>query len=445
MFCEANPFAIHSQTIVEFQGTSPLLYDRNMVWHPPMYYIGTAFLFIPFAFSLDPSFLINRTADVLWWIRLSFTMLTFALLGGSMWAFYQLGWGGFWFWDPVECVSLFPWILCLMYVHIPVNTRIHVPALGGLPFLGVLLQIFFVRSGLLTSVHSFAHDTIAACIFGFLCAAMTWVLIRTHHERRLSLMQLPLPWFIKVAVGVMAGIFCIILVGVTLPLIFSFTLHASFFNHALAPLALSLLGGIIFYPFHVHKDQWPKPLIYGLTALFIFLYSRQGFNMYLGCFGAIASFACGVSCSLYRILFKTCLAHTGYGLMIIGLVMYAQFSTENNIILGLNETTMVQDLHISHENTYKDENPFLSTHHYVIHIKNAGHHITLHPAHLFFHPQRVQRVKAAYGRMGMKIVLISNIETHNNRLIVTLHHTSGLILTLIGAICIGLATLRRRT
>jgi len=164
----SNPFARLAEAPIDGKGLNPILQDPGLALHPPMLYLGYVGLSIAFAFAVAG--LITGDVDRLWakwmrpWIIAAWSALTLGIALGSWWAYYELGWGGWWFWDPVENASLMPWLAATALLH----SAIVVEKRGQLKSWTVLLAIlafslslvgtFIVRSGLLTSVHSFASD-----------------------------------------------------------------------------------------------------------------------------------------------------------------------------------------------------------------------------------------------------------------------------------------------
>ena len=164
----SNPFTRLADAPLDGKGLNPILQDPGLAIHPPMLYLGYVGLSIAFAFAVAG--LIGGDVDRLWakwmrpWIMAAWCALTLGIALGSWWAYYELGWGGWWFWDPVENASLMPWLAATALLH----SAIVVEKRGQLKSWTVLLAIlafslslvgtFIVRSGLLTSVHSFASD-----------------------------------------------------------------------------------------------------------------------------------------------------------------------------------------------------------------------------------------------------------------------------------------------
>ena len=164
----SNPFLVNSVIVKEGLGLNPILQDPGLAIHPPVLYAG--YVGYSIIFSLAIAGLLNKNNDDEWlyiakkWSLISWTFLTGGIALGSYWAYYELGWGGWWFWDPVENISLMPWITGLALVHSLLMIRGEQILKKWIVFLSILcfsLSIFgtfLVRSGILTSVHSFAAD-----------------------------------------------------------------------------------------------------------------------------------------------------------------------------------------------------------------------------------------------------------------------------------------------
>ena len=164
----SNPFARLANAPLDGRGLNPVLQDPGLAMHPPMLYIGYVGLSLAFAFAVAG--LIEGHIDNLWarWVRpfilAAWCALTLGIGLGSWWAYYELGWGGWWFWDPVENASLMPWLVATALLH----SALVLERRGALKSWTVLLAIlafslsllgtFIVRSGILVSVHSFASD-----------------------------------------------------------------------------------------------------------------------------------------------------------------------------------------------------------------------------------------------------------------------------------------------
>jgi cytochrome c-type biogenesis protein CcmF len=164
----SNPFERIPQAPFEGRDLNPILQDIGLAIHPPLLYIGYVGFSITFAFAMAA--LIEGKIDAVWaravrpWTLGAWLFLTLGISMGSYWAYYELGWGGWWFWDPVENASLLPWILGTALIHSTVvmekrdALKIWTILLAILTFSLSLMGTFLVRSGVLTSVHAFAVD-----------------------------------------------------------------------------------------------------------------------------------------------------------------------------------------------------------------------------------------------------------------------------------------------
>jgi cytochrome c-type biogenesis protein CcmF len=168
MVAASNPFLRLAQPPTNGHGLNPILQDPALAFHPPFLYAGYVGLSVTFSFAVAA--LLEGKVDAAWarWVRpwtlLSWAFLTIGIAMGSWWAYYELGWGGFWFWDPVENASFMPWLVATALLHsaIVVEKRdalkIWTILLAILAFSLSLVGTFLVRSGVLTSVHAFAVD-----------------------------------------------------------------------------------------------------------------------------------------------------------------------------------------------------------------------------------------------------------------------------------------------
>ena len=178
----SNPFLRLDPAPLDGQGLNPILQDPGLAFHPPFLYLGYVGFSVAFSFAVAA--LIEGRVDPAWarWVRpwtlAAWCALTLGIALGSWWAYYELGWGGFWFWDPVENASFMPWLAgtALLHSAIVVEKRDAMKSwtilLAILTFVLAMMGTFLVRSGVLTSVHTFASDpTRGLFILGLLLAA----------------------------------------------------------------------------------------------------------------------------------------------------------------------------------------------------------------------------------------------------------------------------------
>jgi cytochrome c-type biogenesis protein CcmF len=164
----SNPFLRHLPALAEGNDLNPLLQDFGLIVHPPMLYTGYVGFAVAFAFAVAA--LLEGRADPRWvrwsrpWTKVAWSFLTLGIALGSWWAYYELGWGGWWFWDPVENASFMPWLVGTALIHSQAVTDKRGSFRGWTLLLAIfafslsLLGTFLVRSGVLTSVHAFASD-----------------------------------------------------------------------------------------------------------------------------------------------------------------------------------------------------------------------------------------------------------------------------------------------
>ncbi|KPF79177.1 cytochrome C biogenesis protein CcmF [alpha proteobacterium AAP81b] len=164
----SNPFARLDPAPPDGAELNPLLQDPGLVFHPPLLYLGYVGFSVAFSFAVAA--LLEGRADAAWarwvrpWVLAAWVPLTCGITLGSFWAYYELGWGGWWFWDPVENASLMPWLLGTALLHSAIVTEKRGSLAGWTILLAILtfslslIGTFLVRSGILTSVHAFAVD-----------------------------------------------------------------------------------------------------------------------------------------------------------------------------------------------------------------------------------------------------------------------------------------------
>ena len=271
----SNPFERLDPAPFEGRDLNPILQDIGLAVHPPLLYLGYVGFSIVFAFAVA-ALLLGRV-DAAWarWVRPwtlgAWVALTLGIAMGSYWAYYELGWGGWWFWDPVENASLMPWIAgtALLHSAIVVEKRgalkVWTVLLAILTFSLSLLGTFLVRSGVLTSVHAFATDPTRGLVILFiLClfvggglALFAWrapalkaggLFAPVSREGGLVLNNL-----------ILSAMTATVLIGTLYPLAYEaatgakITVGPPFFNIALAPLAVPLLLAVPFGPFLAWK------------------------------------------------------------------------------------------------------------------------------------------------------------------------------------------------
>jgi cytochrome c-type biogenesis protein CcmF len=279
----SNPFKLLPFTPADGRGLNPQLQNYWMTIHPPTLYLGFTSFTIPFSFAVAA--LVNGRLDTRWitttrrWTLLAWFFLTCGILFGMRWAYEELGWGGYWFWDPVENASLLPWLTGTAFLHsVMIQEKRGMLKMWNIylilgTFLLSIFATFLTRSGLIESVHSFAENTTIAYIFlGFLsaitlvCAALVgWRRDRLRPESQIE------HWLSREAAFLgnnllFVGVMFAVLWGTTFPLISEgifgkkITVGPPFYNRVNIPLGLILLGLMGIGPIIAWRRATPRNL-----------------------------------------------------------------------------------------------------------------------------------------------------------------------------------------
>jgi cytochrome c-type biogenesis protein CcmF len=376
----SNPFLRLVPAPAEGRDLNPLLQDPGLAIHPPLLYVGYVGLSISFSFAIAA--LIEGRIDAAWarWVRpwtlLAWIFLTLGISMGSYWAYYTLGWGGWWFWDPVENASFMPWLIATALLHSAVvmekrnALKIWTILLAILAFSLSLIGTFLVRSGVLTSVHAFASDPargvfILAILTLFIGGALALFAWRAPLLKQGGLFA-PVS---REGALVLNNLFLVtacmtVFVGTLYPLALEaltgekISVGAPFFNATFGPLFLVLLVAVPFGPLLAWKrGDLPGVAQRLMAAAGVALVVMAGtfaitwggpvlapFAIGIAVFviaGAFTDFAerAGVSrvplktsfrraAGLPRSAWGTMLAHLGLGITLIGIVGETQFGSE---------------------------------------------------------------------------------------------------------------------
>jgi cytochrome c-type biogenesis protein CcmF len=386
----SNPFLRVAPPPIEGQGLNPILQDPALAFHPPFLYGGYVGLSVSFAFAVAA--LLEGKVDAAWarWVRpwtlLSWALLTIGIAMGSWWAYYELGWGGWWFWDPVENASFMPWLVATALLH----SAIVVEKRGALKIWTILLAIlafslslvgtFLVRSGILTSVHAFAVDPqrglfilmILAIFIGGSLSLFAWrapglkaggLFAPISRESGLVLNNILL-------CTACAAVF----IGTLYPLALEtltgdkISVGAPYFNLTFGPIILPLLLVMPFGPlltwkradaFAVAQRLWWAALIAAAVAVLGLVFTQRGpwlapAGIAIGCwaiFGGLRDWMqkSGVGQvppamawarfkGLPRAAHGTVLAHAGLGFVVIGVVLLSVWKQELIVTMTPGET-----------------------------------------------------------------------------------------------------------
>jgi cytochrome c-type biogenesis protein CcmF len=405
----SNPFIRLDPAPLDGQGLNPVLQDPALAFHPPFLYTG--YVGFSMAFSFAVAALIDGRIDAAWarWVRpwtlAAWMCLTLGIAMGSWWAYYELGWGGFWFWDPVENASFMPWLAGTALLHSALvmekrdALKVWTILLAIITFSLSLMGTFLVRSGVLTSVHSFAVDPargvfILAIMGIFIGGALTLFAIRApllaqgglfapiSREGSLVLNNLLL-------ITACAAVF----VGTLYPLALEsltgekISVGAPFFNYTFVPLFVPLLIAIPFGPMLAWKrgdivaagqrllaaailaliatvaalawqqrGPWLAPLGLGLGVWLIGgALSEIAFRVKL--FDGSLAEAGRRLANLPRSAYGGALAHAGLGIAVIGIVATTAWRSESILAMKPKETAEIAGYQLTFEGVAPREGP----------------------------------------------------------------------------------------
>ena len=382
----SNPF----ETILPFgppngADINPVLQDPALAIHPPTLYLGYVGFVIPFACAL--AFLINGNTEIKWeelvrkWSVSAWIFLTLGITLGSWWAYYELGWGGYWFWDPVENVALMPWLAATAFLHsISVsvkssNLRIWTILLSISVFSLSLFGAFIVRSGIIDSVHSFANDPqrglyLLAFIGTIIFTSMILFVIRLPMIRSAgSIKAFSKESFISINNILFGSLVFSIMLGVTYPLVYEFffdqkiSVGAPFYNAIFIPIVVI---ASIFLFFSI-DSKWQRtvkmkffagPTSFSVilavisVVLCIYFFNTESFTIIASLFAGfliihryIIEIASSIFSKKYINPFSA-LAHFSLGLLIVSISFNSMLSTERAINIKINESESYKDLNI---------------------------------------------------------------------------------------------------
>jgi cytochrome c-type biogenesis protein CcmF len=279
----SNPFARLNPAPAEGQGLNPLLQDPGLAFHPPTLYLGYVGLSVAFSFAVGA--LITRDVGAAFaramrpWVLGAWILLTLGITAGSYWAYYELGWGGWWFWDPVENASLMPWLAATALLHSVTvlatreGLRAWTVMLAVVAFSMSMVGTFLVRSGILTSVHAFAVDPkrgtfILVLLALYIGGALTLFGLRVGTVKEGSRFDLvSREGSLVINNLLLSAILGIVLVGTLYPLIAEavtgekLSVGPPYFNTAAGPLALLLVALMAAGPImRWRRDDWKATL-----------------------------------------------------------------------------------------------------------------------------------------------------------------------------------------
>jgi len=380
----SNPFNYIYPTPIEGLGLNPILQDPALVIHPPILYLGYVGSSIIFSSALAATTLkmINKSwaAHIKKWVLISWVFLTIGILLGSIWAYYELGWGGFWFWDPVENVSLMPWLAlttllhCILVLEKRLILTSWVIILSITTFTLSMCGTFLVRSGILNSVHTFANDPerglfILVFLFSliFLSLIIFFFFHKTNKNNSESLFWLSKETSIIINNWFMMYFLSVVLIGTVYPIFLDvissqkISVGPPFYHKLIIPFLIPFLLMMAIGP----SLKWIKSNLENKVYLFILLIISillsflivENFDKNILINTILISSALYLFFITLRDFFikknkniSQNIAHFGFSLLILSILFNNLFSTEIITNLKVGETFVSNDTKIVFEN-----------------------------------------------------------------------------------------------
>ena len=380
----SSPFERLFPAPADGRDLNPLLQDPGLIIHPPMLYMGYVGFSVAFAFAIAA--LLSGRMDAAWarwsrpWTIVAWMFMTAGIALGSWWAYYELGWGGWWFWDPVENASLLPWLFGTALIHALMVTDKR----GGFKAWSILLAIgafslsllgtFLVRSGVLTSVHSFASDPkrgvfiliFLALVVGISLTLFAWRAPKATLGGKMGLVSRESMLLANSVLLVVAT--AAVLLGTVYPLIVDalnlgkLSVGAPYFNAVFVPLMVPVVflmvpGGVAHWREArwaelAHAMRWPA-LAAVLVGLGVLFFSARG--TWLTAMGmALATWV--VAGLLHQIVNRMQkpgrippsfwgmhLAHLGIAVVVVGITLVKGYEVERDVRMGVGDTVQIEN------------------------------------------------------------------------------------------------------
>ncbi len=433
----SNPFTRMEQVPTEGRDLNPILQDIGLAIHPPLLYVGYVGFSLTFSFAMAA--MISGRIDGAWaryvrpWALLAWVFLTAGIAMGSYWAYYELGWGGWWFWDPVENASFMPWLVGTALIHSAVvmekrdALKIWTILLALLTFSLSLLGTFIVRSGVLTSVHSFASDPtrgifILMILLIFIGGSLALFALRANVLQQGGLFQPISREGALVFNNLFMTVSCAtVLLGTLYPLFLEavdgskISVGPPYFNLTFGPLMIPILLAVPFGPLMAWKRSDLMPILQRLyfisgTALFAAVIALS-FIDGAGVFSALAvgiavwvmlgslmeiwqrsgfpkssaSTAFARLSGLPRSTWGTAFAHFGLGVMVLGIVGATAFSTEDGALLRKGEKLELSGFTLVHEGNVRQQGANFVSDTLVVSVQRDGvEELQMKPAKRFY-------------------------------------------------------------
>lgn len=420
-----DPFTTVLHPPLQGEDLNPLLQDPSLTIHPPILYLGQVGCSVPFALCLVALLQKNFSPALIQWLRfftlIAWSFLTAGLALGSFWAYYELGWGGWWFWDSVENIALLPWLTSTALIHCLSTAQKQQVLQRTNLFLGIvtfgfcLFGLFFVRSGLLTSIHSFAVDPergyflLALLALFFLPSLFLWI----YRFPSFHLESIPSPWsrsgMIVLNTALLLCGTATIFLTIIYPLILgmwgeNLTIGTPYFKATFIPMMLPLvmLMGLGVWMSYGKTSLTPlfKKLLpvgsFSILSLIITWWLLPEATLLAFLMMGASVWLMGSSLLYFMKnpktlkIFGLSLAHFGMGLMIFGMVWASQGDVEKEVSLKINQSLKAPGYIFTLQSVEEKDGPNYKAYRANITVKRGDKPITtLTPEKRYYWTQKV--------------------------------------------------------
>ena len=385
LISNSNPFFKIQPIPMEGLGLNPILQDPALAIHPPLLYLGfvgsSIYFSAAMAAILSNSDGKNFASSIKVWVLISWSFQSMGIIVGSIWAYYELGWGGFWFWDPVENASLIPWFCMTALVHsvLVLEKRNYlynwVLILSIITFISSVTGTFLVRSGILNSVHTFANDPARGMYILIFLSLMIIFSFTIFFKRKINdnffLEPISKETFILSNNWFMMFYLATVFIGTIYP-IFTQVLYDTkisvgppFYNAVIAPIIIPFLIMMAIGP----KMSWIKSKYNNYKSLIIILILSCIINLlifyYFKSYNLISNLI--IISSLFLIIhsikdfilksktksyfnYSSFLSHLGFGILMFFIILNHNFSKEFDLNIKVGETKKIGDMEIKFKN-----------------------------------------------------------------------------------------------
>jgi len=343
----ANPFSRAPLPAVRGAGLTPILEHPAMLYHPPILYLGLVATLVPFVLVIDtPGVRRETIGSVRRWTLTAWTLLTIGLATGANWAYVELGWGGYWAWDPVENTVLMPWLVLTAAMHVVRSQALvasrprTVAAAVATPFVLVMFGSAVTRSGGLSSVHAFADAEALGWSLGVLTATVTVLtMLRISHARRNTGVPKEGHSVVSLSSAALLAVFMagVVLMGVAVPLLPgpNRIVTAEFYIQVGTPVLVAALFAMMAFPLltTLHRRRLAGAFVVAAGLALVvgrFLDVDDWLRWVVLVVGLIAVLCHAVEAR--RLPTTTMVAHIGFAILAFGIASSAQAETVTTVL-----------------------------------------------------------------------------------------------------------------